>query len=79
MYIYGRMRKLSGGRPAVRGGFVFFFSPFVEGMGVGRLGHQEGGGQQGLEYCGSSMLSKKFDEMGLRLGFVFRHIANKCM
>ena len=44
-------------------------------MGVGGWGHQEGGGQRGLEYCRSAMLSMKFDEMGFRLGFVFQHIA----
>ena len=38
-------------------------------------GHREGGGQRGLEYCGSTMLSMEFDEIGFRLGFVFEHIA----
>ena len=32
---YGWMQKLSRPRPAVWGGFVFYFSPFVEGVGVG--------------------------------------------
>ena len=57
----------------------FFFSPFVEGMEVGGRGHQEGGGQQGLEYCGSTILSMEFDEIGFRLGFVFQHIATRCI
>ena len=47
------MQELSGGRPAVRGGFVFLFSPFVEGMGVGGEGIRKEVGSEDWNIAGA--------------------------
>ena len=74
------MRKLSGRRPAVRGGFVFLFSPFVEGMGVGAegIGREPGSwAARNGQLLWRDVISMTFYETGLRLGFVFQQIATR--